>query len=190
MKAILVAFACLVLSQPAAAVTPADEQPNLTARGDRYHAATAKTHSMHARDHARLLNKYAAAADAPVSSSVLKKHLAAIRENMKEAGSTYSKLSAASKSDPSVKQQLDEITKRLDNVNKLVGQLEERSKQEAVDSKLVIDQTNDMAKEIKASHAANSAVDQAVVEAAQRRSQFYNPKSPNYYFTGEGHFID
>lgn len=182
-------LACCALVSIAAA-TPAADQPPSSARGDQYQMATAKTHSLHARDHARLLNKYAAASDEPVPASVIQKHLAAIRENTEQARKTYAKLSDATKNDATIKQRLTEISARLNNVNSLVDQLEKRSQQEAVESKMVIAQTNDIAKEIKASNEASSEVDQAVADAAEQNENFYNRQAPNYYFTGEGHFID
>jgi hypothetical protein len=159
-------------------------------RGDQYHLATAKTQNIHANDHARLLGKYAATSDEPVPSAVVKHHLGAIRANAQLAAKSYDKLSAAAKQNPMVSKQLAEINARLAKVNQLVDELEAQSKREAVESKAVIAKTNALSQELKATHLANKALDQAFLQGEQQNVQFSDPDSSDYYFTGEGHFID
>ncbi len=162
-------------------------------RGDQYYLATAKTHNMHANDHARLLGKYAAASDEPVPGSVIKEHVAAIRANTELAKESYDRLSAAAKKNPVVSKQLAEINSRLSKVDDLVDQLEAQSKHESTESKDVIAMTNALSKEMKATHLASKGIDQALIQAdesSEQAAQFDNTQSPDYFFTGEGHFLD
>jgi NifU-like protein involved in Fe-S cluster formation len=89
-----------------------------------------------------------------------------------------------------VSKQLAEINARLAKVNQLVDELEAQSKREAVESKAVIAKTNALSQELKATHLANKALDQAFLQGEQQNVQFSDPDSSDYYFTGEGHFID
>jgi hypothetical protein len=159
-------------------------------RGDHYYVATAKTQNIHANDHVRLLGKYAAASVEPVPAAVVKHHLDAIRANTQLAGKAYGKLSTPAKQNLAVSKQLAEINARLAKVNELVDQLEKQSKDEAIESKAVIAKTNALSQELRATHLANKAIDQAFVQDEQQAEQFTNPDSSDYYFTGEGHFID
>jgi hypothetical protein len=168
----------------------AADSPAAARRGDHYQLATAKTQNIHANDHARLLAKYAAASNEPVPSDVVNHHLAAIRANTELAAKSYGKLSAATKQDAVVSKQLAEINARLAKVNELVSQLEAQSKQEATESKAIIAKTNALSQEFKATHVASKAIDRAFVQAAQQDESFSDRDSSDYYFTGEGHFID
>jgi len=164
-----------------------------TVRGDQYHMATAKTHNIHAHDYARLLSKYAAASDEPVPGAVIKEHVDAIRANTKLARESYNRLSADTKKDQRVSKQLAEISARLAKADELIEQLEAQSKQESIESKAVIAKVDALSMELKATHMANKVIDQAFIQSAQREvqsDQFSNRQSYDYYFTGEGHFID
>jgi hypothetical protein len=181
---------CLAFATSAAL---AADTPSTTRRGDQYHLAAAKTKNIHAHDHARLLGKYAAASDEPVPAAIVKEHAAAIRANAQQARKSYQALSAGAAKDPAVARQLEEINKRLNKVDELVERLESQSKRDSAASRAVIAETKAISQELKATHDASKEIDQAFADAAQEEraaSQFDNRQSPDYYFTGEGHFID
>jgi hypothetical protein len=188
-RIILLALVAFAVARTASTLLAADSAATAR-RGDHYHLATAKTQNIHANDHVRLLGKYAAASVEPVPAAVVKHHLDAIRANTQLAGKAYGKLSSAAKQDPAVSKQLAEINARLAKVNELVEQLETQSKDEAVESKAVIAKTIALSQELKATHQANKAIDQAFLQDEQQEEQFTDTDSSDYYFTGEGHFID
>ena len=161
-----------------------------TRRGDQYYLAVAKTQNMHAHDHARLLGKYAAATNEPVPAAIIKEHVAAIRANTELARKSFDRMSATAKNDPAVSKELTEINQRLTKVNELVDQLETQSKQDDTDAKEVMSKANALSQELKATHLASKAIDQVFLQGAQSDNQFSDPQSPDYFFTGEGHFLD
>jgi hypothetical protein len=161
-----------------------------TRRADQYYVAAAKTYNMHAHDHARMLGKYAAAADHPVPAEVVKEHTAAIGANVERARRSFAKLAHTAKPNPDLATQLAEIQKRLAAVTKQLSQLNASSAMEAVDQKLVLSQTAGISRGLQATHLASKKIDAALVQAADANAQFDDSQSDSYYFTGEGHFID
>ncbi len=189
---VISAIATLILVGIVASL-PAAGPVSPTVRGDQYHIATAKTHNIHANDHARLLSKYAEASDEPVPGAVIKAHVDAIRADTELARQSYNRLSVGTQEEHLVSMQLAEISARLAKVDELIEQLEAQSEQETSESQAVIAKVNALSTELKAAHAANKAIEQVFIETAQREvrsEQFSNRQSSDYYFTGEGHFID
>jgi hypothetical protein len=193
MKTLIALLAIAVAAQQ----TSADQPTGAALRGDHYQLAAAKTYNMHAHDHARLLGKYAAAAAEPIPSAVIKQHAAAIRTNTDLARKSFAGLSAASRKDPAVSKQLAEIDKRLAKLNQLIGLLDAQSKRNTTETQVIKTETDAIAQELKATHTASKAIDQALLRAAGRVAnriapdrQFDDSQSPDYYFTGEGHFLD
>jgi cell pole-organizing protein PopZ len=172
------------------ALSFADDSPNPGQRGDAYQLAAGKTYNMHAHDHARLLGKFAAAAEHPVSSDVLAPHLASIRANADAAQKAYKRMSARAKNDPQLKNQLAEIEQRLTKVSQLVNQLEVQSAKQNVEAIAVLDRTNAISRELKQTHLASKQIDRMFGAAIQTGGDFSDRDSDSYYFTGEGHFID
>ncbi len=161
-----------------------------TLRGDQYNLAAAKTQNIHANDQVRLLGKYAAASEQPVPGAVIKEHAVAIRANTEQARKSYYQLSTAARKNPVISKQLAEIDARLAKVTSLLDELDVQSKQELTASKAVIAKTNALSQELKATHLASKVIDQVFFKPTQRNSQFSSLQSADYYFTGEGHFID
>ncbi len=164
-------------------------------RGSQYYVAAGKTYNIHAHDHVRMLGKYAVASDKPVPKGVIKEHVAAIRSNIKNALAAYTKLGDSAKDNPTVQKQLAEIQKHLASVSQQVSHLDDQATDEGVESKLVLSEATAMAKDLKATHDASKEIDTALAQAAENSPQeqtarFDNLDSSNYYFTGEGHFID
>ncbi len=173
--------------QPALAT---DDGKVPTKRGDQYHIANAKTRNMHAYDHARLLGKYAGASDEPVPSDVVKHQLAGIRDNTEMARELFGQLSDDAKQNPAVRKQLLRIQGQLDKVTRLIAELEEQSTTDTLVTKAVTTKVQAIAQELKATHAASKQIDRALNTAIEGNDQFYDEHANDYYFTGEGHFID
>lgn len=171
-------------------VAAAAENVDSTRRAEQYYVAAGKTYNMHAHDHARMLGKYAAAANEPVPRDVVQEHADGIATNVEHARNSFAKLATAAKGDPTIKQQLAEIEKRLDQVTGQVARLKTESNDEAVDSQLLAKETAQITSDLKATHMAGKEIDNALAQQAESRDAFYNRNSPSYYFTGEGHFID
>jgi cytochrome c556 len=155
----------------------------------RYYAAAGKTYNMHANDHARMLGKFAAATNQPVPAEVVREHTAAIRANVSRAKQSFAKLGDAAQN-PKVAAQLAEIQKRLAAVTKQVDTLES---EKDVDAKAVLAATADISADLKATHDSGKAIDTAINEALandEQSDEFADRQASDYYFTGEGHFID
>ncbi len=166
---------------------PADDAAK---RAEQYQVAAGKTYNMHANDHARILGKYARATGKPVPQDVVREHTKAIRSNVAQAAQAYKKLAAAAGDSPKVAAQLAEIEKRLAQVSKKVDELETDKDAEA---KVIEDATSDISADLKATHDASKVIDAALTAQLQSQDQsdeFSDRQSSDYYFTGEGHFID
>lgn len=159
-------------------------------RGDAYHLAAGKTYNIHANDHARLLGKFAAAAEHPVSSDVIAPHAALIRVNAEAAQKAYRRIGNTAGNDTQTKAQLAEIQQRLTKVTELVNQLESQSAKQALDAKLVLERATAISQQLKQTHLASRRIDQIFSAAVQTGGEFTDRDSDSYYFTGEGHFID
>ena len=86
--------------------------------------------------------------------------------------------------------QLAEIQKRLAEVSKKVDELETDKDAEA---KVIEEATTDISADLKATHDASKVIDAALTAQLQGQDQsdeFSDRQSSDYYFTGEGHFID
>ncbi len=186
--AILACFAALGLALCfLPEVAPADDAAK---RAELYHVAAAKTYNMHANDHARILGKYAKATDRPVPQQVVREHTQAIRTNVAQAQQAYKKLASATGNSPQVTNQLAEIQKRLAEVSKKVAQLESDKDAEA---KMIIQATNDISADLKTTHDISKTIDAALnaqLQSEDQSEEFTDRQSPDYYFTGEGHFLD
>lgn len=186
--AILACFASLglaLLALPEQA--PADDAAK---RAEQYQVAAGKTYNMHANDHARILGKYAKATGKPVPQEVVREHTKAIRSNVAQAAQAYKKLAASAGDSPQVAAQLAEIQKRLAEVTKKVDELETEKDAEA---KAIEEATTDISADLRATHDASKAIDAALTAQLQGQDQadeFADRQSSDYYFTGEGHFID
>jgi hypothetical protein len=89
--------------------------------------------------------------------------------------------------------QLDLVNARLNEVTKQIAALAAANKAETAESNLVVQETADIAKNLKATHDASKEIDAALARADAAEAQqdsFDNSADPNYYFTGEGHFQD
>jgi DNA repair exonuclease SbcCD ATPase subunit len=161
-----------------------------TRRAEQYYVAAGKTYNMHAHDHARMLRKYAEASNSPVPREVIREHATAIAANVDRARQSFAKLATAAKQLPNVEKQLAEIEKRLSQVSGKIAKLNTASTDEAVDSEMLAKETSEIVNDLKATHMAGKEIDSALAQQAQSRGQFYDPNSPSYYFTGEGHFLD
>jgi hypothetical protein len=168
----------------------AEDQPASPRRSDHYFVSAGKTYNSHAHDHVRMLGKYAAAAEHPVPKGVVQEHSTAIKSNVERARSSYARLAQAARQNPSVNKQLADIQERLAQVTAKLAKLEKASDADNVEARLVIDEARAMAKELKAAHQASKQIDQALTSALENKDSFDDPQSPDYYFTGEGHFID
>lgn len=176
-------LALLALPQQA----PADDAAK---RAEQYQVAAGKTYNMHANDHARMLGKYAKATGKPVPKEVVREHTKAIKSNVAQAAQAYKKLAASAGDNPQVAAQLAEIQKRLAEVSKKVAELESDKDAEA---KVIEDATTDISADLKATHDASKAIDAALTAQLQSQDQsdeFTDRQSSDYYFTGEGHFLD
>jgi len=186
--AILACFASLglaLLALPEQA--PADDAAK---RAEQYQVAAGKTYNMHANDHARMLGKYAKATGQPVPQEVIAEHTKAIRANVAQAAQAYKKLASSAGDNPQVAAQLAEIQKRLAQVSQKVSELESDKDAEA---KMVEEATTDISADLKATHDASKAIDAALTAQLQTTDsddEFRDRQSSDYYFTGEGHFID
>jgi hypothetical protein len=166
---------------------PADDAAK---RAEQYQVAAGKTYNMHANDHARILGKYAKATGKPVPQAVIEEHTKAIRSNVNQAQQAYKKLATAAGDNPQLAAQLAEIQKRLAAVSKKVDELETDKDAEA---KVIEDATTDISADLKATHDASKAIDAAITAQLQSQDQsdeFTDRQSDDYYFTGEGHFLD
>lgn len=173
-----------------AAALRADDTPAPSRRGDKYYVAAAKTYNIHANDHVRILNKYAAANGGKVSGEVIKEHTAEMRRNLESAKKAYAKISPQGKKNPNIAAQLTEVEQRLDKATALIDQLEAASAKDNAEAKQVMAQTAALSRELQATHKANKAIDQAVAQSLHSDDEFEDRQSDSYYFTGEGHFID
>lgn len=186
--AIFACFAALALALLALPErAPADDAAK---RAEQYQVAAGKTYNMHANDHARILGKYAKATGKPVPSSVIQEHTKAIRSNVAQAQQAYKKLASAASNNPQLTAQLAEIQKRLDSVTKKVAELETDKDAEA---NVIVQATTDISADLKATHDASKAIDAALTAQLQTQDQadeFTDRQSDDYYFTGEGHFLD
>jgi cytochrome c556 len=159
-------------------------------RAELYQVAAAKTYNIHAHDHARILGKYAAVSDAPLPVDVVREHAVAIRTNVARAQQAYNKLAKSAAGNPKVLEQLAEVQKRLAAVTKQVAQLEAS---QATEAQTVRAATSTIATDLKATHEVSKEIDAALNLAQQNQDadeNFDNPRSADYYFTGEGHFLD
>ena len=176
-------LALLALPQQA----PADDAAK---RAEQYQVAAGKTYNMHANDHARILGKYAKATGKPVPQAVVREHTKAIRANVAQAALAYKNLASSAGGSPQVSAQLAEIQKRLAEVTKKVDSLEAENDAEA---KVIVDATTDISADLKATHDASKVIDAAISEQLQGQDQsdeFADRQASDYYFTGEGHFLD
>ncbi len=182
--------ALLTFTTTPALAAPAPDSPPQGHRGDQYHIATAKTHNIHAHDHARLLGKYAEGSEEPVPADVIQHHTQAIRKDTEKARQAFSRLSDSAKNNPAVAQQLAKIQQQLDKVTEMVNHLEGRSETTAIASTVVTEQMQALAEQMKATHVASKEIEQVFIQSLQQRDEFQDLQTSDYYFTGEGHFID
>lgn len=186
--AIVACFASLGLALLALPeIAPADDAAK---RAEQYQVAAGKTYNMHANDHARILGKYAKATGKPVPKAVVAEHTKAIRSNVTQAQQAYKKLATAAGDNPQLAAQLAEIQKRLAAVSKKVDELESDNDAEAKD---IVNATMDISADLKATHDASKAIDAAIAAQLQtddQQEEFADRQSSDYYFTGEGHFLD
>ena len=148
-------------------------------KGPQYHLATAKTYNVQSHDHARILQKYAAA-DAMVPEDVVQEHVAAIRFSVAGAKKAVNKLSQAEPRNAELSKQVAQLQQRYDKVNTLLKELEGQVSKNSVKQQTVISQTQAISQQLQDNHTLYRAVD----------NNFYNASSNSYYDTGEGHFVD
>jgi chromosome segregation ATPase len=186
--AIIACFASLglaLLALPERA--PADDAAK---RAELYQVAAGKTYNIHANDHARMLGKYAKATGKPVPKEVVAEHAKAIRTNVVQAQQAFKKLSMVAAGNPQVAAQLAEIQKRLAAVTKKVDALQTDNDAEAKD---IEDATSDISADLKATHDASKQIDAALASELQttdESDEFEDRQTGDYFFTGEGHFLD
>lgn len=154
-------------------------QDDKSRQSGKYHLAAGKTYNMHAHDHARMLGKYAALGKT-VPADVVKEHAAAIRYDAQAAKRSFASLGKTAPNNSQLSKQIEQLQARLDRVTELTKKLEMQTSKNAVESKVVAGQSQEISELLRTNHAAAKEAD----------SDFYDSDSDNYYGTGEGHFVD
>lgn len=145
-----------------------------------YQLAAGNTYNRHAREHARILERYAALGK-PVPAEIVKQHADAIRRNVQQAQQAFAQLAEAGKDKPDLLAAIERLQLRLakasDAIERLGTQVDE---QEAAESQAIQAMSAEIEGLLRESHAAGQQADR----------RFYDSHSDNYYFSGEGHFVD
>jgi len=161
-------------SAPATAKAQAASGDQAT-RNAKYRLAMAKAHTVHANDHIRMLNKYAALHQ-DVPAEVVQEHADTAKYHIQAAKSSYAKLREHAKGQPDVTKQLDAIDARMAKLSAMVDKLQAENKQ----AETVLAHTAAISAQLKQAHDANADVE----------DNFYNMDSSSYYTDGLGHFVD
>jgi uncharacterized protein YPO0396 len=171
---ILAAFIAIAVS-----AARAEDQDRKARQSGEYYLALGRTHNMQAQDHARLLRKYAALSDrAP--ADVVQDHVAAIRYNTDAAGKSFARLGESAGDNAALAKHVEQLQKRLDQVNTSLKQLQAELGGRTVGAKAVAGRTNEISRQLRENHNDLRAMD----------GEFYDSDSDSYYATGEGHFVD
>ena len=158
----------------------APEGPESARQAAEYHLAVGKTYNRHADEHARILEKYAALGET-VPAGVVKDHARAIRHDLEQSQTAFSRLAKVSKDNPEVAEAVERIQHGLRKVTESVRKLEGRvQRQDAVQAEIVRGQTAEVSALLNNSYSAAQEADR----------EFYDMHSDDYYTSGEGHFVD
>lgn len=145
-----------------------------------YQLAAGNTYNRHAREHARILERYAALGK-PVPAEIVEQHADAIRRNVQQAQQAFAQLAEAGKDKPDLLAAIERLQLRLakaaDSIERLKAHAE---KHEAAESQVIQTISAEIESLLRESHSAGQQADR----------QFYDSHSDNYYFSGEGHFVD
>lgn len=145
-----------------------------------YQLAAGNAYNRHAREHARILERYAALGK-PVPAEIVEQHADAIRRNVQQAQKAFAQLAEAGKDKPDLLAAIERLQLRLakaaDSIERLKAHAENH---EAAESQAIQSISAEIESLLRESHAAGQQADR----------QFYDSHSDNYYFSGEGHFVD
>ncbi len=167
--------------QPPATKSPAPSSKEQAASGDqatrsaKYRLAMAKAHTLHANDHIRLLNKYAALHE-EIPAEVVQEHTDTAKYHIQAAKNSYAKLREHAKGQPDMTKQLDAMDARMAKLSAMVDKLQAENTQ----AERVLAHTAAISAQLKQAHDANEDVE----------DNFYNMDSSSYYTEGLGHFVD
>ncbi|HVW38740.1 MAG TPA: hypothetical protein VHB99_15605 [Pirellulales bacterium] len=163
---------------PAEAAAPESIDPARQAA--EYQLAAGNAYNRHAREHARILERYAALGK-PVPAEIVEQHADAIRRNVQQAQMAFAQLAEAGKDKPDLLAAIERLQLRLakaaDSIERLKAHAE---KHEAAESQAIQSISAEIESLLRESHSAGQQADR----------QFYDSHSDNYYFSGEGHFVD
>jgi len=149
-------------------------------RAAEYQLAAGNTYNRHAREHARILERYAALGK-PVPAEIVKQHADAIRRNVQQAQQAFAQLAEAGKDKPKLLAAIERLQLRLAKASDAVERLGTHvDEQEAAESQAIQTMSAEIESLLRESHAAGQQADR----------QFYDSHADNYYFSGEGHFVD
>lgn len=145
-----------------------------------YQLAAGNTYNRHAREHARILERYAALGK-PVPAEIVKQHADAIRRNVQQAQMAFAQLAESGKDKPDLLAAIERLQLRLAKASDAVERLGTHvDEQEVAESQAIQTMSAEIESLLRESHAAGQQADR----------QFYDSHSDNYYFSGEGHFVD
>jgi hypothetical protein len=145
-----------------------------------YYLGRGKAYSIHADDHAKTLEKYAATVDS-VPAQIVKEHASAIHRNVQAAKRSFALVEKADREQPGLASAVEQLQQRLDQTVESVKQLQARvANDEAVEAGAVAAQSAEISQLLRDSYTT----------ARQADRQFYDSQSEGYYFSGEGHFVD
>lgn len=165
---------------PTAVEPAAPENIDPARQAAEYQLAAGNTYNRHAREHARILERYAALGK-PVPAEIVEQHADAIRRNVQQAQQAFAQLAEAGKDKPELLAAIERLQLRLakaaDSIERLKAHAE---KHEAAESQAIQELSAEIESLLRESHAAGQQADQ----------RFYDSHSDNYYFSGEGHFVD
>lgn len=145
-----------------------------------YHLARGKAYSLHADDHAKTLEKYAATVDS-VPAHIVKEHVSAIRRDVQAAKRSFTLVEKSDRDQPGLASAVEQMRQRLDQAAATLKQLQARvANDEAVEAAEVAAQSAEISQLLRDSYTT----------ARQADREFYDSRSEGYYFSGEGHFVD